>query len=150
MRAGGALQPESIEGFPRAWKMFERPRELAKGKHQPEQRLKLCLLNPRRRGASFWKKHCAKILAEYFRALWLALELANSDPQPRGRISSTLLGTIPSIPPPTFRPVTFLIKQGRLEEARKSTGHGNRSHRAARANTTPRQSLQAALDDLND
>ena len=68
---------------------------------------------------------------------------------PPGLTSSICSNTIPSIPPPTIRRGAYLIKQGRLEDARnvltagiEVTSRQGKHHAQAE--------LQSALDDLND
>jgi hypothetical protein len=79
----------------------------------------------------------------------LAMELANSEPAAAWTHFEYLLVHHPEYVATYFQAGTFLVKQGRLEEARKVlaagvevTGRQGKQHAQAE--------LQAALDDLNE
>lgn len=79
----------------------------------------------------------------------LALELAKSDPATAWTHFEFLLRHHPEYSASYFQAGTFLIKQGRVDEARKVLAAGIEVTRSQGKNHAQAE-LQAALDDLND
>jgi tetratricopeptide (TPR) repeat protein len=123
MRAGGALQPESIEEMNMSPEAEKTRRE-------------------------FLEEALRQDPDNTFARYGLALELAKSEPAVAWTHFEYLLLHHPEYAATYYQAGTFLLKQGRIEEARKVlatgvevTGRQGKQHAQGE--------LQAALDDLN-
>ena len=79
----------------------------------------------------------------------LAMELVSSDPAAAWKHFEYLLAHHPEYSATYYQASIFLVKQGRLEEARKVLARGVEVT-GRQGNQHARSELEAALDDLND